>query len=67
VEQVGDFVPGKRGDVVRWNDRGLGIQICYEIIFPYLARAQTRNGADLLVNITNDAWYGRTGGPFQHF
>jgi apolipoprotein N-acyltransferase len=67
VEQVGDFVPGKKGHVVSWKERELGIQICYEIIFPYLARAQTRNGADLLVNITNDAWYGRTGGPFQHF
>ena len=67
VAQVGDFVPGEKGHVVSWDGRGLGIQICYEIIFPYLARAQTRNGADLLVNITNDAWYGRTSGPFQHF
>ena len=67
VEQVGDFVPGKKGHVINWGGRKLGIQICYEIIFPYLARAQVRNGADILVNITNDAWYGRTSGPYQHF
>ena len=67
VEQVGDFVPGPKGRVIDWNGRLLGVQICYEIIFPYLARAQVRNGADLLINITNDAWYGRTSGPYQHF
>ena len=67
VEQVGDFTPGPKGRVIDWNGRKIGVQICYEIIFPYLARAQVRNGADLLVNITNDAWYGRTSGPYQHF
>lgn len=67
VEQVGDFVPGPKGRVIGWNGHKLGVQICYEIIFPDLARAQVRNGADLLVNITNDAWYGRTSGPYQHF
>lgn len=67
VEQVGDFTPGPKGQVIEWNGKKLGVQICYEIIFPYLARAQVGNGADLLVNITNDAWYGRTSGPYQHF
>ncbi len=43
-----------------------GILICFEGIFPELARELTANGADLLVNLTNDAWYGMTSAPFQH-
>jgi apolipoprotein N-acyltransferase len=67
VEHVGDFVAGPAGRTLDWNGRTLGVQICYEIIFPALARRLTRNGADLLVTITNDAWYGTTAGPYQHF
>jgi apolipoprotein N-acyltransferase len=67
VEQVGDFVPGKKGEILTWNDYKLGILICYELIFPDLSRAATKNGAAVLVNITNDAWYGRTSAPYQHF
>jgi len=43
-----------------------GVLICYESIFDDLARGYRREGADFLVNITNDAWYGRTAGPYQH-
>ncbi len=43
-----------------------GVLICYESIFEDLARGYRRAGADFLVNITNDAWYGRTSGPYQH-
>ena len=43
-----------------------GVAICYESAFEELARAYRRAGADFLVNITNDAWYGRTAGPYQH-
>lgn len=67
VEHVGDFSPGKRGETIFLKDIGLGVQICYEIIFPGLSRAAVKNKAQLLLNITNDAWYGKTGGPFQHF
>jgi apolipoprotein N-acyltransferase len=67
VEQVGDFRSGRRGAILQWRGRGLGVLICYESIFPVLARAQVAAGADLLVNITNDAWYGLSSAPFQHF
>ena len=43
-----------------------GAVICYESAFEELARSYRRAGADFLVNITNDAWYGRTAGPYQH-
>lgn len=41
--------------------------ICFEIIFPELARAAVNNGAEYLINISNDAWFGRTNGHLQHF
>ena len=67
VAQVGDFSAGEKGANLEWGEHRIGMLICYELIFPYLSREATRNGADLLVNITNDAWYGRTSAPYQHF
>jgi apolipoprotein N-acyltransferase len=67
VEHVGDFKPGRKGQTLDMQGRKLGVQICYEIIFPALARALVQNGAELLITITNDAWYGTTAGPYQHF
>ena len=43
-----------------------GVMICYESAFEALARGYRGTGAEFLVNITNDAWYGRTAGPYQH-
>jgi apolipoprotein N-acyltransferase len=68
VAQVGDFRPGKPGKTLPWRkDAFVGIQICYEIIFPGLSREMVKNNAVLLINITNDAWFGTTSGPYQHF
>jgi apolipoprotein N-acyltransferase len=67
VAQVGDFRPGKVGNTIPWRNEQLGVQICYEIIFPRLSRAMAKNGASILINITNDAWFGKTSGPYQHF
>jgi apolipoprotein N-acyltransferase len=53
-------VPLAHGESVR-----VGIPICYELIFPDLVRRFADDGAELLVGITNDAWYGRTGSPYQ--
>jgi apolipoprotein N-acyltransferase len=43
-----------------------GVAVCYESAFEELARRYRRTGADFLVNITNDAWYGLTSAPYQH-
>jgi apolipoprotein N-acyltransferase len=67
VPGVSDFSPGKPGRLLLVNRLNLGVQICYEIIFPHLSASMTRAGANLLVNITNDAWFGKTSAPFQHF
>jgi apolipoprotein N-acyltransferase len=67
VAQVGDFRPGTPGKTLLWEKNALGVQICYEIIFPGLSRAMVKNDAVLLINITNDAWFGTTSGPYQHF
>ncbi len=67
VEQVGDFKPGEPGKTLPWRNHHLGVLICYELMFPALARTQVCNKADLLINITNDAWYGDTAAPYQHF
>ena len=40
--------------------------ICYEGVFPDLARRFVQNGARLLINVTNDAWFGETSAPYQH-
>ncbi|MBW2477972.1 MAG: apolipoprotein N-acyltransferase [Deltaproteobacteria bacterium] len=65
VVGIGDFSPGDVNPLPL-NGHQLGVLICYEVIFPELARDYVRQGADLLVNITNDAWFGRSSAPWQH-
>jgi len=43
----------------------VGVPICYELVFPDLVRRMVRDGSSVLLGITNDAWYGRTGAPYQ--
>ena len=61
-----DFVPGTNPGPLLFEGPPLGVLICYEAIFPEISREAVRRGAQVLMNITNDAWYGDTGGPYQH-
>jgi apolipoprotein N-acyltransferase len=65
VEGFGDMVPGKEQTLFDVKGAKLGILICYESIFPDLTRREVKLGADVLVNITNDAWYGESSAPYQ--
>ncbi len=66
VEGIGDFLPGQRVSPLTSGDLALGVLICYEAIFPELAQKRVREGATVLVNISNDAWYGRSSAALQH-
>jgi apolipoprotein N-acyltransferase len=67
VRGVSDFTPGAEATVGEALGRRLGVSICYEAIFPDYVRQFSAGGAELLLNITNDAWYGTTSAPYQHF
>ena len=65
VAGIGDYSPGEINPLPIGAHK-LGVLICYEVIFPELAREYVRQGSDLLVNITNDAWFGKSSAPWQH-
>jgi apolipoprotein N-acyltransferase len=67
VAAAGDFLPGDSQAPLKFPKASAGVLICFESIFPELGRAMTANGAALLVNLTNDAWYGMSSAPYQHF
>lgn len=59
--------PGRALNVLPLRDLRAGVSICYESVFPALNRRAVRAGANLLVVISNDAWFGRGPGAEQHF
>ncbi len=66
TDQVGDFTAGTSRAPLQAGDAKLGVFICYESIFPDEIRQSVANGADVLVNISNDGWYGDSGAYAQH-
>ncbi len=64
---IGDYRPGEDTKRAVTPFGRFSTLICYEIIFPGLVRASIKDGGDFIVNITNDAWFGKTSGPYQHF
>jgi len=72
VQGVGDFQSGTEYTVMKvrlpaGDYVAIGTVICYEIIFPDLVRRFVNKGATVITTLTNDAWFGRTGAPEQHF
>jgi len=72
---LGNFTTGKTGHLLRYKEtiagRGThevrnGVLICYEGIFPEISREFVNEGANLLVSVTNDAWYGISSAAYQH-
>ena len=63
---IGDFSSGGGYFPLSTADRKIGVLICYEGILPFAARMYKNESADILVNITNDAWFGSTSAPYQH-
>ncbi|WDP84077.1 MAG: apolipoprotein N-acyltransferase [Desulfobacter sp.] len=68
TQAAGNFSQGRTGAVpLNFKPHKTGVLICFEILFPDISRAFVQNGADILTTITNDAWFGQTSAPAQHF
>ncbi|HEX2224324.1 MAG TPA: apolipoprotein N-acyltransferase, partial [Thermoanaerobaculia bacterium] len=67
ARSAGEFLPSDRVALLPWKNERLGMAICYEVVYPGEVAELTRAGATMLVTITNDAWYGDTAAPWQHF
>lgn len=66
TKEAGDFAPGNRMVVFPIQNHRLGAFICYESAFPDLVRQFARNGAEVLVNISNDGYFGYSSALEQH-
>jgi apolipoprotein N-acyltransferase len=67
VEAVSDFTPGSAFSIFDYQGTRFSVAICYESVYPRIARAFVARGAELLTTITNDAWFGRSSAAYQHF
>ncbi len=63
---AGNFTPGTSSAPLNSNPFRIGVMICFESIFPRIARKEVAENANLLAVITNDAWFGKTSAPWQH-
>lgn len=60
------FARGQGPSVINFKGINLGVQICYESLYPEFSEVLIKNGAQILVNLTNDSWFGPTFEPLQH-
>jgi apolipoprotein N-acyltransferase len=66
LDEVGDLEPGTRRSVFTTGGHSIGTFICYESVFADEMRQYARIGADVLVNISDDGWYGDTSAAWEH-
>jgi apolipoprotein N-acyltransferase len=66
LPEAGDFTPGHEAVVLTSGDARLGVLVCYEGILPSFTRRVAQKDPNLLVNLTNDAWFGQTAEPDLH-
>jgi apolipoprotein N-acyltransferase len=66
LNEVGTFEPGAQRTTFKTGGHNYGVFICYESIFGDEMRHYAQQGADVLVNISNDGWYGNTSAAWQH-
>ena len=64
--RVSKFTPGEYRKTFRLNGHRYGVSICYEAVFADEVRHFAQLGAEVLVNISDDGWYGDTSAPWQH-
>jgi apolipoprotein N-acyltransferase len=67
VEAVSDFSAGTDVTILPIPAGRISTAICYEVVYPSLIREGVAGGSELLTTITNDAWFGRSSAPYQHF
>ena len=67
VEAASAFLPGQEAVILPVDGHRASTAICYEVIFASLMRQFVLNGSELLTTITNDAWYGTSSAPYQHW
>jgi apolipoprotein N-acyltransferase len=67
ARNAGDFRAAAGLTLLPWDREKLGMAICYEVVYPAEVAELARRGSTILVTITNDAWYGDTWAPWQHF
>jgi len=66
LPQISDFKPGEGPQITLFKDVKYGIQICYESLFPKFSAKLANLGSEVIVNVTNDSWYGTYMEPYQH-
>jgi len=67
ARNAGDFLAGESFELLNWKGQALAPAICFEITFPEEVSSRVRAGGSILVTLTNDAWYGDSSAPWQHF
>ena len=67
VDSLAEFAPGNGIVLLPVGSHQVSTAICYEVVYPTLARDAVKRGSELLTTITNDAWYGDSSAPYQHW